>query len=202
LEILSMPDPLPSDIVARLRSDSTAALAASLILAGSFPDIVSWALRAFSRRDEPKASAPADAGSNSRRAPRPQPAVKSDKALLAVMQANPGASLADLIRLGRRPRTSTVLSLKRLEEAGLVEHPGKGVKSRFRAASAESGPKVCSSRDDGSSQRKMSVNPALDKDPNSIESQSTMLLGHDTRYGRDRSTNPPQDFDRYWVFCS
>ena len=67
-----MPDPLPSDIVARLRSDSTAALAASLILAGSFPDIVSWALRAFTR-------------------------------------------------------TSTVLSLKRLEEAGLVEHPAKGV---------------------------------------------------------------------------
>jgi hypothetical protein len=43
--------------------------------------------------------------------------------LLAVMRANPDASLADLIRLGRRPRTSTV---KRLEEAGLVEHPGKG----------------------------------------------------------------------------
>jgi hypothetical protein len=46
--------------------------------------------------------------------------------LLAVMRANPGSSLADLIRLGRRPRTSTVLSLKRLEEAGLVEHPSKG----------------------------------------------------------------------------
>ena len=56
-----MPDPLPSDIVARLRSDSTAALAASLILAGSFPDIVPWALRAFGAKDsEPKASVPAD----------------------------------------------------------------------------------------------------------------------------------------------
>jgi hypothetical protein len=43
------------------------------------------------------------------------------------MRANPGASLADLIRLGRRPRKSTVSSLKRLEEAGLVEHPAKGV---------------------------------------------------------------------------
>jgi hypothetical protein len=43
------------------------------------------------------------------------------------MRANPGASLADLIPLGRRPRTSTVLSHKRLEEAGLVEHPSKGV---------------------------------------------------------------------------
>jgi len=123
-----MPDPLPSDIVARLRSDSTAALAASLILAGSFPDIVSWALRAFkSKSDEPEAGVPADAGGKSRHTPHPQPAVRSDQALLALMRANPGASLADLIRLGRRPRTSTVLSLKRLEEAGLIEHPSKGV---------------------------------------------------------------------------
>jgi hypothetical protein len=43
------------------------------------------------------------------------------------MHANPGASLADLIRLRRRPRTSTVSSLGRLVEAGLVEHPSKGV---------------------------------------------------------------------------
>ena len=121
-----MPDPLPSDIVARLRSDSTAALAASLILAGSFPDIVSWALRAFGKSDEPQANVPAAGDGKRRHAPRRQPVVKSDQALLALMRANPGASLADLIRLGRRPRTSTVLSLKRLEEAGLVEHPSKG----------------------------------------------------------------------------
>ena len=41
-----MSDPLPSDVVARLKSDPTAALAAALILAGSFPDLVSWALKA------------------------------------------------------------------------------------------------------------------------------------------------------------
>ena len=46
-----MPDPLPSDVVARLRSDPTAALAAALILAGSFPDLVSWAVRVFDPRD-------------------------------------------------------------------------------------------------------------------------------------------------------
>jgi hypothetical protein len=133
-----MPDPLPSDIVARLRSDSTAALAASLILAGSFPDIVSWALRAFNKSDEPRAGVSADAGRKSKHAPRPQPAVKSDKALLTVMRANPSASLADLIRLGRRPRSSTVASLKRLEEAGLVEHPTKGV---YRAVDQAPTPK-------------------------------------------------------------
>jgi hypothetical protein len=98
-----MPDPLPADIVARQRSDSTAALAAALILAGSFPDIVSWALRAFNVKDgEPKVSVPIDVDAKSRHAPRPQPAAKSDKALLAVLRANPGASLDDLIRLGRR----------------------------------------------------------------------------------------------------
>jgi hypothetical protein len=117
-----MPDPLPADIVARLRSDSTAALAASLILAGSFPDIVSWALRAFSKSGELRPSTPTDSNKN-RHAPKAKP--KSDQALLAMMHANPGASLADLIRLGRRPRLSTVASLKRLEEAGLVEHPSK-----------------------------------------------------------------------------
>src|SRR6516165_4222036 len=123
-----MPGPLPSDMIARLRSDSTAALAASLILAGSFPDIASWALRAFSSKsDEPKANVPAAGDDKSRHAPRRRPVVESDQALLALMRANPGASLADLIRVGRRPRTSTVLSLKRLEEAGLVEHPSKGV---------------------------------------------------------------------------
>src|SRR6516225_97369 len=122
-----MPDRLPADTGARLRSDSTTALEASLILAGSFPDIVSWALRAFSVKDsEPKASVPQDGGGKSEHTRQPQPAAKSDKALLAVMRANPDASLADLIRLGRRPRISTVASLKRLEEAGLVEHPSKG----------------------------------------------------------------------------
>jgi hypothetical protein len=45
-----MPDPLPSDVVARLKSDPTAALAAALILAGSFPDLVSWAVRVFDPR--------------------------------------------------------------------------------------------------------------------------------------------------------
>ena len=125
-----MPDPLPADVVARLRSDSTAALAASLILAGSFPDIVSWALKAFSIKESaPKASLREDGGGKSKQThtPKSRPTVKSDQALLAVMRANPGSSLADLIRLGRRPRKSTVASLKRLEEAGLVEHPAKGV---------------------------------------------------------------------------
>ena len=121
-----MPDPLPSDVVARLRSDSTAALAASLILAGSFPDIVSWALRAFSIKDrEPKASLPEDGGGKSKhtQTPKPRPAVKSDQALLAVMRANPGASLA-------RPHSARAAAV---EIDCLVAQASRG--SRARGAS-------------------------------------------------------------------
>ena len=47
-----MPDPLPCDVVARLKSDQMAALAAAIILAGSFPDLVSWAMKAFGGQRE------------------------------------------------------------------------------------------------------------------------------------------------------
>jgi hypothetical protein len=134
-----MPDPLPSDIVARLKSDSTAALAAALILAGSFPDLVSWAMEAFGKED---AKANGASGSNgvakrhgARKDARPQArgqhapretASKHDQALLALMRANPDASVTEIIRMNGRPRNSTVLSLERLEKAGLVEHAARG----------------------------------------------------------------------------
>jgi hypothetical protein len=47
-----MADPLSYDVVARLKSDPTAALAAALILVGSFPDLVSWAVRVFSGKED------------------------------------------------------------------------------------------------------------------------------------------------------
>jgi hypothetical protein len=142
-EIPAMPDSLPSDVVASLKTDSTAALAAALILAGAFPDLVSWALRAFGGKDgacsgETKANgdgrsngaakcegakqhARANAGQGS-----PKAAAKHDQALLALMRANSGASVTEIIRLNGRPRNSTVLSLERLEKAGLIEHSGRG----------------------------------------------------------------------------
>jgi hypothetical protein len=132
-----MPDPLPSDIVARLKSDPTAALAAALILAGSFPDLVLWAVRALSGQSDasncelkPRASPRATGQRRARRAkgrhaPR-EAAAKHDQALLALMQANPQATVTELIGMNGRPRNSTVLSLDRLEKAGLVEHAGRG----------------------------------------------------------------------------
>jgi hypothetical protein len=46
--------------------------------------------------------------------------------LLALMQDNPGATIAQLTKLSGRSRSSIVLSLKRLEEVGLVNHGGHG----------------------------------------------------------------------------
>jgi hypothetical protein len=62
---------------------------------------------------------------NGHHAPR-EAAAKHDQALLALMRANPGASVTELIRMNDRPRNSTVLSLDRLEKAGLVKHAARG----------------------------------------------------------------------------
>jgi hypothetical protein len=123
-----MPDPLASDVVARLRTDPTAALAAALILAGSFPDLVQWALRAFGgqARCAGKANGESTRATKASHANPREAAKGHDQALLELMRVNPGASLAEIIRLNGRPRNSTALSLERLEEAGLVEHAGRG----------------------------------------------------------------------------
>lgn len=127
-----MPDPLPSDVVARLRSDETAALAAALILAGSFPDLVLWAVRVFSggaATGSPKVNGASVAGQRASAKGRPNSpaaAAKSDEALMALMRANPGANVTELIRLHGRPRSSTIGALERLEKAGLVEHASRG----------------------------------------------------------------------------
>jgi len=138
-----MPDPLPSDVVDRLKSDPTAALAAALIVAQAFPSLAAWATRSFGARvgstrgEAPKpAPKPSAKGNGAGHAPRPKgangrkdprgTAAKHDEALLALMRANPGASTTELIKLNRRPCNSTAVSLDRLEKAGLVEHAGRG----------------------------------------------------------------------------
>jgi hypothetical protein len=146
-------DPLPSDVVVRLRSDPIAALAAALILASSFPDLVSWAVRAFGGNEscraangELKAAAPRASAVSNVASTRHFSAARHDQALLALMRANPGASVTEIIRINRRPRNSTMASLERLERAGLVEHEGRGkwiaveALARNQPASAGSAP--------------------------------------------------------------
>ena len=150
-----MPNPLSSDTVTQLKTDPTAALAASLILVGSFPDLVAWAMRALGGKcvaNESKAngvghdqlrkakgsqgigSSGAGGSNGAARSEIPRAkgqrgigsAAKHDEALLALMQANPGATVSEIIEMNNRPRNSTMLSLERLEKAGLVEHASRG----------------------------------------------------------------------------
>jgi len=133
-EDCALVEPLPDDIVVRLRSDPTAALAAVLVVIAAFPNIVCWASRSFGG-SHPKRSV--DGGGNGGEGgdgkdgndspPRRREASEfADRQLLALMRDNPGATVAQLTTLSGRSRSSTVLSLKRLEEAGLVNHGGHG----------------------------------------------------------------------------
>jgi len=134
-------EPLPDDVVVRLRSDPTAALAAVLVVVTSFPNIVSWAARAFGGPSHPKRRVEGGDEANggdgrdgkdgkdgddwpsSRRGPASD---RADQQLLALMRANPGATIARLTKLSGRSRSSIVLSLSRLKAAGLVDHRGRG----------------------------------------------------------------------------
>jgi hypothetical protein len=129
-----MVDPLPSDVVARLRSDSTAALAAALILAGSFPDLVSWALRAVGGHSpsldgangEAKANAAERSARDNGAYASPEAAAKHDEALMALMRANRGVSLTEIIRMNGRPRNSTVVAQASREgRPGRARRPGQ-----------------------------------------------------------------------------
>jgi hypothetical protein len=127
-------EPLPDDVVARLRSDPTAALAAVLVVMGSYPNIVSWAARAFggqshaTRRVEGGGGGSGGDGKDGADLlPRRREASEqADQQLLALMRDNLGATITRLTELSGRSRSSVVLSLKRLEEAGLVNHAGHG----------------------------------------------------------------------------
>jgi hypothetical protein len=142
-----MPQPLPDAVVATLRTDACAALAAIMIISNAHSELLAWAQRALGgnppRRaadgeEDAKANgagggkgvAKSDRAKKGARAKGPHNpsvgAAKHDQALLALMRANPDANVTEIIRMNGRPRNSTVLSLERLEKAGLVEHAARG----------------------------------------------------------------------------
>ena len=145
-----MPQPLPDAMVATLKTDPTAALAAIMIISNAHSELLSWAQRSLSplpvdrdvatnetpgrkantevrkaNGDAKRHGAKKGARANGHPAPR-ETAARRDEALLALMQANPHATVTEIIRMSGRPRNSATLSLERLEKAGLVEHQGRG----------------------------------------------------------------------------
>jgi hypothetical protein len=155
-------EPLPDDVVVRLQSDPTAAVAAALIVAGAFPDIASWAARTICVSSN--LARKGDSGANSERgggtdqsngegdrggqsgggggdetgrldgandklgdsSGKRRRHTEAEEQLLALMRANPGATVGRLAELTGRSRSAIVQRLTRLEKAGLVEHGGHG----------------------------------------------------------------------------
>ena len=64
-EVRSPAEPLPDDVVARLRSDPAAARAAAEIVAGAFPGLVTWAARVLCGSSNPERSASGGGGERS-----------------------------------------------------------------------------------------------------------------------------------------
>jgi hypothetical protein len=165
-----MPQPLPDAMVATLKADPCAALAAIMIISNAHSELLAWAQRtigafapgdrenaeearkphgafaprsatggkedanangagvsngAAKRHGAKKAARPPGPQARGHHAPR-EAAAKHDQALLALLQANPDASVTEIIEMNNRPRNSTMLSLERLEKAGLVEHASRG----------------------------------------------------------------------------
>jgi hypothetical protein len=127
----SMSNPLPDSTISALQTCKTAALAAALIVAGSFPEILAFAAKVSVRPGGVKASndvlteyePPKRAG---RRPKRGDGRVREapdqcDERLMKTMKANPGANIASLAEAIGKSRTSTVNALRRLRDAGLAE---------------------------------------------------------------------------------
>jgi hypothetical protein len=109
-------DPLPDSVVSTLRTSETAALSATMIIAGSFPDIVSFAARV--------AGAPPD-GPKPRGCPKRGNGRDRDAKLAALIRDEPGVTIAEMSRrLKAAPKTVRACR-ERLENADAIERDGK-----------------------------------------------------------------------------
>ena len=122
-----MPDPLPADFAATLRSDPVAALAAAFIIETHHPNVLHWVARAVQpperRRCKRKANGVhklADAYLVRRRRKRD----RDDEALVEAMRRNTEASIGDLATAVGKSRTSIVSALHRLRDQGLATSDG------------------------------------------------------------------------------
>ena len=136
-----MPTPLPDSVSATLRSDSTAALAALMVIAGAHAELFSWAsrmvcgatpakgskppppkpartplARKVSTNAQPKSNATA-AHLASRRKARD----RDDENLRQAMRDSPQAPIGEWAMAIGKSRSSVVAALHRLRDAGLAE---------------------------------------------------------------------------------
>jgi hypothetical protein len=116
-----MPDPLSEDFAAILRSDSTAALAALLVITDAHRDLTIWVSRTvFGAAHKRNRRRNGDGRKDDRRLSR-----RDDGALVEAMRDTPTASIGELAEAIGKSRTSTVSALQRLRTVGLAVSDGK-----------------------------------------------------------------------------
>jgi hypothetical protein len=132
-----MPTPISDSLASVLRSDSTAALAALMIIATAHREIFAWAARMLGGeplvRTEEAAKQPRSSqnGTASQAARKPKGSAAyharrrkardhDDQALIETMRTNPEGSIGHWAATIRKGRSSVVSALKRLRDAGLA----------------------------------------------------------------------------------
>jgi hypothetical protein len=134
--------PLPEALTEILKADSTAALAALMVIANAHRDLFAWAARMLGGEKAVEAKPNGIDLSRERKSTlgRAKQAVKQrkpsrnayhqrrrearsrdDQALSQAMRDSPGGSIGDWMSATRKLRSSTVSALKRLRDAGQAE---------------------------------------------------------------------------------
>ena len=139
-----MPQPLPDAVVATLKTDACAALAAIMIVASAHAELLAWAQRALGGKPpggrqnaEENGNAgggnppPPAAALKTRKAPKLDVAAyqarrrarrdADDERLIEAMKQAPLSSVREWGRATGKCRTATVQALHRLRDAGLIE---------------------------------------------------------------------------------
>jgi hypothetical protein len=123
--------PLPDQVSVLLRSSSTAALAALMLISTSHRGLLDWFSCTVAPEPQPQAKPKANGAARRGRKPGVSDAYlerrrsqrdADDLALLAAMKASPGATIGDWSEAIHKSRTSTSAGLKRLRDRNLASN--------------------------------------------------------------------------------
>jgi hypothetical protein len=145
---------LPDSVVSSLCTNETAALAAAMIVAGSFPDVVSFAARVAGAPHRPKVDAP-EPPKRARGRPKRGNGHDREAKLAALIRDEPGVTIAEMSRRLKAAPNTVRACLERLEKPTQSNATGNPGASRplARPSRQPNGPPQ-SARNDAASRRK------------------------------------------------
>jgi hypothetical protein len=140
--------PLSEAFAAILKTDATAALGALMVIANAHKEVFAWTVRMIGAEPSPKLNGN---GADPHRAKRPRRLKPrgnvylagrrarrdaDDLALVEALRTSPDATIPEWAATIGKSKSSVVSALKRLEEAGSVEHD----RGRWRVAGPKEPP--------------------------------------------------------------